>query len=373
MFKVAHLTSVHSHMDTRIFVKECATLAVAGFEVHLIAPGAPDALAGDVRLHGVAKSAGRLARMTGTARAVYKKACEVDAQLYHFHDPELILVGLALKARGKKVIYDMHEDVPRQIMDKQWIAKPFRNITSFSFETLQNLACRVFDTVVLAESLYIESLPKSLTSGAQKSQKYITVRNYPLLDELRLPAGGREDKKPTVCYVGEVTKVRGAVEMVEAAGRSGVKLLMGGRMESDGLLKQLEAMPGWSNVDYLGPIDRTSVAKALADATAGLVTLHPVPNYTVSEPTKLFEYMSAAIPVISSDFPIWRKIIDGCDCGICVDPLDPEAIAGAIRYMIDNPEDARRMGENGRRAVEEKYNWEIEGRKLVDLYKSLLA
>ncbi len=269
----------------------------------------------------------------------------------------------------------MHEDVPRQIMDKQWIAKPLRKVVSFSFERLQNAACKFFDAVVLAESLYEERLPKSHTSKKHtaENQNYIVVRNYPLMDELRPSSKDWAEKTPAVCYVGGVTKVRGATEMVEAAGRSGVKLLLGGKMESAGLLKELEAMPGWSNVDYLGLLDRSSVAKALAGAMAGLVVLHPVPNYMVSEPTKLFEYMSAGIPVISSDFPVWRKIVDECGCGICVNPLNPEAIASAIRHLIDNPEDARRMGENGRRAVEEKYNWGREGKKLVYLYKSLLA
>ncbi len=97
-----------------------------------------------------------------------------------------------------------------------------------------------------------------------------------------------------------------------------------------------------------------------------------MPNHVDAQPNKMFEYMSAGIPVIASDFPLWREIIEGCGCGICVDPLDPKKIAEAIDYLVDNPEIARRMGENGRKAVYDRYNWDVEEKKLLALYDSLL-
>jgi len=106
---------------------------------------------------------------------------------------------------------------------------------------------------------------------------------------------------------------------------------------------------------------------------AGLVLYHPVPNHTDAQPNKLFEYMSAGIPVISSNFPLWKEIVEGHQCGICVDPLKPDEIAKAIQWILDNPEKAKKMGENGRRAVEEKYNHTVEEKKLLTLYKLLLS
>ena len=104
---------------------------------------------------------------------------------------------------------------------------------------------------------------------------------------------------------------------------------------------------------------------------AGLVTFYPLPNHVDAQPNKMFEYMSSGLPVIASNFPLWKKIIEGNKCGLCVDPLDPAAIAKAIDYIVSHPDEARAMGENGKRAVYEKYNWGVESEKLISLYRSL--
>jgi glycosyltransferase involved in cell wall biosynthesis len=104
---------------------------------------------------------------------------------------------------------------------------------------------------------------------------------------------------------------------------------------------------------------------------AGIVTFHPLPNHLDSHPTKMFEYMSSGIPVIASDFPLWRDIIEGNQCGICVDPLDPKAIAAAIDYVVTHPQAAKAMGENGRRAVLQKYNWTVQANRLIDFYGAI--
>lgn len=364
MVKIAHLTSVHQYTDTRIFVKECRSLAAAGFEVRLVSPGAPDKVVNGVHLCGIdAPGRGRLSRMTRTVRLIYKKALTINAQIYHLHDPELIPLGIALKRRGKKVVFDMHEDIPRQILDKQWIPAPFRKMVSTSFDGFQRLAFKSLDAVILAESLYADSLPES--------DKYCIVRNYPLLSELDLSGLDWSGKKRAVCYIGGLTEIRGLIGMVDAIEKTDAELLLGGKFESGSLKSRVESMPGWQRTTYMGLLDRVGVANVLSQAMAGLLVLHPVPNYMVSEPTKMFEYMSAGIPVIASDFPVWRRIIEDSGCGICVDPTKPEAIASAIKWIMDHQDEARQMGQDGRRAIENKYNWELEEKKLVSLYEKL--
>jgi glycosyltransferase involved in cell wall biosynthesis len=126
-------------------------------------------------------------------------------------------------------------------------------------------------------------------------------------------------------------------------------------------------------VSAIGQVNRAEVRNVLGRSVAGLVTFHALPNHVDAQPNKMFEYMSAGIPVIASNFALWRDIIEGNQCGICVDPMNPEAIAAAIDYLIEHPEDAKKMGENGRKAVLEKYNWLMEEKKLINLYKELLA
>jgi glycosyltransferase involved in cell wall biosynthesis len=110
----------------------------------------------------------------------------------------------------------------------------------------------------------------------------------------------------------------------------------------------------------------------MAQSVAGLVTLHPNGNYLNAQPVKLFEYMAAGIPVIASDFPLWRRIVEDAECGLLVDPLDPRAIAAAVDWLVDNPEAAQRMGESGRKAILKRYSWDVEKRRLFQFYDAIL-
>ena len=151
------------------------------------------------------------------------------------------------------------------------------------------------------------------------------------------------------------------------------RLCLAGRFINDGLYEELLNTPGWDRVDNLGYIPRDRVADVLGRTRVGLVVIHPQPNYIRSRPTKLFEYMAAGVPVIASDFPDWRKIIDAARCGLLVPPEDPRAIATAMEYLLTHPEEAREMGLRGRQAVEGSYVWDVEKKTLLDLYDSLLT
>ena len=179
-----------------------------------------------------------------------------------------------------------------------------------------------------------------------------------------------KNKGKTVCYVGGIAGIRGAFEMVEAIGKTKYRLLLAGDFEP-GLENKLKQTPGWRQVEALGFVDREGVRTMMARSMAGMVLFHPEPNHIDAQPNKMFEYMSAGIPVIASNFPLWREIIEGAECGICVDPLNTEEIAGAIRFIVEHPVEAEQMGKNGRRAVEERYNWGMEEKKLLGIYSGL--
>jgi glycosyltransferase involved in cell wall biosynthesis len=194
------------------------------------------------------------------------------------------------------------------------------------------------------------------------------VNNYPILSELYVPDVDWTQKERAVAYVGGINKIRGIFEIVESLNQTDAKLLLAGKFSDVVQRDAVLAMPDWSRVEELGQLDRKQVAQMLARAMAGLVLFHPAPYHIEAQPNKMFEYMSAGLPVIASNFPLWRTIIEGNDCGLCVDPLNPTAIAKAIQWLIEHPEDAKRMGENGRKAVEKKYNWETETASLLNLY-----
>jgi glycosyltransferase involved in cell wall biosynthesis len=153
--------------------------------------------------------------------------------------------------------------------------------------------------------------------------------------------------------------------------QSPARLSLVGSFSEPALEREVTAYPGWTRVDAHGHLGRAGVQRAMARAMAGLVTLHPVVNYLDALPVKMFEYMAAGLPVIASRFPLWQEIVEGNGCGVCVDPGDPAAIAAAIDHFCRHPQLARRMGENGRRAVHTRYNWRGEADKLAAFYDRL--
>jgi glycosyltransferase involved in cell wall biosynthesis len=365
MNHICHITSVHSANDTRIFHKECKTLVNAGYAVTLVVQHETDEVINGVQIKGIKAPKSRKERMLKTAKQVYIRALECNADIYHFHDPELIGVGLKLKRKGKKVIYDVHEDVPRQILSKHWIPAPLRKIVSWVVEKTENYAAKRFDYIITATPYIRDRFLKI-------NKHTVDVNNYPLLSELHIPEVNWDNKEQVVCYVGGIGQIRGINEMVEAIGMTDYHLLLAGNFASSAERDIVIIKPGWERVIELGHVNRTEVREVLAKSMAGLVVLHPIPNYIDALPVKMFEYMSAGLPVIASNFPLWKEIVEGNNCGICVDPLNVNEIADAMNWIFNNPYEAMKMGENGRRAVEDKYNWEQEAIKLRKIYEGLL-
>ena len=364
--KVVHLTSVHAPFDTRILYKECATLVRAGYDVVLIAPAQENAIEAGVRIRAVSKASSRIERLKSTMWQVYRAALQENGDVYHFHDPELASVGMLLKARGKKVVFDIHENLPAQILGKTYLRPALlrRGVARFA-AMVEKLAPRVFDGVVIANPRVAQRF---------SSSNVIVVANYPSLTMIdEAPVVARESDRPVVVYVGGLTPIRGICELVDAMDllHGSATLWLAGPWLSDAFHAQCMARPGWRYVQYLGYLTPMEVYGALKKADVGVATLHPQENYLTNLPVKAFEYMACTLPVVMSDFSYWREVFEGA--AVFVNPKDTEAIAAAIQYLLDHPDEAKRLGETGRRLVEEKYSWEKEADKLLKLYAKLLS
>ncbi|NLV16848.1 MAG: glycosyltransferase family 4 protein [Syntrophomonadaceae bacterium] len=365
MIKVCHMTSVHSRQDTRIFVRQCRSLHKAGYDVTLIAENDRDEVIEGIKICGVDKEKKRLARMAGTTRQIYKRAVECDADIYHFHDPELIPLGMYLKQKGKKVVYDVHEDLPRDIYYKPWIPRHFRGPISRLAETIEAWAAKRLDAVITSTP-YIAERFRGLTDLA------VDIKNYPLLQEDIAPVEWNA-KEENISYISSIFIIERAVrEVIKAMESVEAGLTLAGRLEESLRDKQLSELPGWEKVSYLGWVDRGQVVEIMKKSRAGLSLYYPTATYLYAIPTKMFEYMMAGIPVIASNLPYETEIINKYRCGICVDPYHPEQIAEAMNWVLNNPEQAEEMGRNGRYAIENEFNWATEEKKLLALYNELL-
>jgi len=365
---ICHFTSAHRPDDVRIFHKECTTLAAAGFQVYLVATNCEEEVKNGVHIiNASVPVSGRFTRMWKTSKLVYKKALSLDADVYHFHDPELLRFALRLKRKGKKVIYDAHEDVPKQIMGKFWINKYLRKIVSSGFRWFENFVSKRLDYILTATPFIKDRF-------AEINPNVLDINNFPLLSEL-LEETSWSNKKNEICYLGGITQIRGSETLIDSLEflNDDVILNFAGKYSPQSLRDTLITKKGWSKVNEMGFVSRTETAQVMANSKVGIVTFHPLPNHVDAQPNKMFEYMSAGIPVVGSNFPLWEAILIDNNCGVCVDPEDPKSVADGINYLLSNPEISEQMGKNGRKAVLSTYNWDAEGEKLVSVYRSFFS
>jgi len=365
--KVVHLSSAHYAGDTRIMHRECQSLAKAGHDVTLVAQHERDTIMGGVKIKALRNPKNRWKRWTSAIWRVYRHVAGLHADLYHFHDPELIPVGMWLSLRGKRVIYDAHEDLPNTFAYKYYIP-------AFARDTLAWLAGRVENLAVARFAAVVAATPTIAKRFSEHNTNTVVVRNFPSLAELaHAVALPWNERPPLVVYVGTITPERGFREAVSAISLVPAdlkaRLAIGGPVTPE-LREEIGRLVGFDRTDLLGQLDRGEVASLLGRARVGLVPLHRMPNFLNALPVKLFEYMSAGVPVVVSDFPLWRQIVQDAGCGLLVDPGDSKGMAHAIEYLLTHPEEAQRMGARGREAIERRYNWKTEEEQLLALYKA---
>lgn len=368
--RVCILTTVHSAFDTRIFHKEAKTLVKAGYDVTLIVQHTRGEVVDGVKIVTLPKPHNRFVRVFGLTWRALCRALLQRANVYHVHDPELLPVAALLKIiTRKRIIFDIHENVPAQIRTKEWIPRCLRPILALSYQAIERSLLALVDAVVLAEDSY---LPRY-----KHCKQCLIVHNYPHLRPA--PLSRVSNERFQVVYVGGITEQRGAISMLEAAAvlrDRGVDVnwvLVGPICPHALEVKIKETSKNLPGVKLVGALPFEEAQEVIRASDVGIAILKPIPNYVASLPTKMLEYISTGIPVICSDFPLWRNIVEGNNCGLCVDPLGPKETANAIEYLIGHPDEVRKMGQHGRRAVLEKYNWESEGKKLIDLYERILS
>lgn len=358
------MTTVHPLNDNRVFHKECKSLVGAGHDVTLLITHDRNETIDGVNIVGLKKRGNRLLRMLlGTFQALCL-ALKNKADVYHFHDPELIPAGIVLKVLGRKVIYDVHENTTRQMLNKNWLGGMFkRRVASLLVGFAEKISKLFFDVIIVARPDIAEHW---------NCRKVRVVLNAAVLGTIDgAPVTETAKSKPVVIYAGGLTDIRGIKHLIEAMEIVGdrAELWLVGGWQQESFETECRNLAGWRHVKYLGYMSVQDVFSHMKKCDVAVVTFLPAPNHLTTLPNKPLEYMACHLPVIMSDFDYWREIFS--DCALFVDPDSAEQIAESINRLLDDPELAGRLSADGRKLVEEKYSWEAESQKLFEIYNSL--
>lgn len=362
--KVCHVTSVHPVFDTRIFHKECKSLSKR-YDVSLIAPNVEDQTVDNIRIYGVKLPQSRKQRIR-SLDLVYQKMVEIDADVYHFHDPELMSLGVKIKKeKAKKIVFDSHEDIPQQILCKPWIPRVFRKPLSFIYAKYESKILKNYDSLVSVTPTIVERLSKVNHNTFQ-------VTNYPVYKEY----SDHRTWGRNICFTGGVSYQYQHHEIISSLDRIHATYIMAGPCKTPSYMERLKALQNWKLVDYRGQVPYEKCLDIMQESSAGLAILFYSPNVGYKKGTlgvlKIFEYMMVGIPVICTDFDLWKEIVEGNKCGICVNPYDSQELIKAVNYLMENPQVCKEMGDNGIKAVQEKYNWSTQEKILFEMYDKLL-
>lgn len=368
LIRVCHLSSLHVARDTRIFYKSCRSLA-GHYEVTLIAVHDREEHVEGVHIIPFRRLKNRYWEMLTASLRMFPKALRARASIYHFHDPELIPCGLWLRLLGRKVVFDVHEHFAADIYDKPWIRRKKLLARIYSF--WEKRAAARFE-LILAERSYA---PHYAALGA----RYTVILNYPDVPFLKQYRVMSERPEHNLFYIGILLESRGLLQIAEALWL----LKQKGRVFHfhcvgalySGLAQKLESLPFYGAIreqmHFYGRMDLPEGYSLSREMGIGLCVIRRMKNSEWSYPTKIFEYMSVGLPLITSDFELYKSVVERHACGLCIQPEDAEALARSITQMAENPDLRLQMAENGVKAVEKYYSWASQETKLLELYRRL--
>lgn len=362
MLKIVYLCPVHNRYDTRILDRTCGTLAEHWKTCLVTRHPTPETLFG-VRVIPFPTYSNRLLRMTVGNLYLLRLALACKADVYVTVSPESLPLALFLKRFTKaRVVHEVHEHfwgvLPARSYMPAWLGRMlagvYRHLEAMVFPRLDGL---------------IAATPGIYEEIHSYHPNTMTINNFPLIGDVPSP---QPQEPPTLCYIGSLTRERGIDRLVEAMAEIDARLVLAGPFDPPELQAELQTLPGWQKVEYRGMVKREEALQIMQAARIGVIVFQPTPNNTRSYANKIFEYMAAGLPVLASDFPLWKTLVADNGCGVLVDPTSPQTIAAAANDLLQRPGEARQMGERGMEVSRAQYNWQKEAEKLVEFFRGLV-
>lgn len=380
--KIAMLLTNPFRPDPRV-LKEAESLAALGHEVTVICWDRAAELQAEetlpsgariLRVQNVRSAYGvgprQLLRLLRFWRAARRMLGHCRPDLVHCHDFDTLPAGLWWRGfRRRPVVYDAHEYYAD--MCKPQLRGVSGALLYHLIRLIERLAARMASAIVTVD----ENLG-AIYRGLHR--RVIIIGHYPRRALALNSAPVFTRGELTLLYVGRLSVDRGLLiyaELVRALRQQGLpaRLRLAGAFNSS--LEEAQFRQRCENlqhaVELIGWVPYRDVPALLREADVGLALLQPEPYYVAAIPVKLFEYMAAGLPVLISNFPAVAEIVKASDCGALLDPTDVAAAAERVRHWWEHREEARRLGENGRQAVLQKYNWEELMQRLAQVYEQL--
>ena len=369
------LSSVHLALDNRVFYREARSLERAGFRVTLVAPHTHDEVKDGVQILALPRVRRWLRPLLWLR--LLRLALSTHADIYHFHDPELLLVVILLRLlTGKPAVYDIHESYPEFVEVKDYLPPRLRVFFAWLLRWLEPALAGLQSGLVF--------------SDAQIAQAFAAVRrpqailyNMPersFVEAAAASTGELPQREPVVLYLGGMERNRGSRLTIEAFrlvhdAMPQARLLMVGHLEPPELRDEMQTEAATLGIadalTIVGRVPFEEIGRYLAGASVGWVPWQPVAKNEKNVPTKLFEYMAYGLPVVSSDLLSTRPFVHDGENGYLVPAADPKAHADAILRLLRDPETARAMGRRGQHRVQMEWNWDEMACRLVELYRQL--
>lgn len=355
---ICHLSTVHRSDDVRIFQKQCRSLVENGFEVTFIVPDSEDRVEGGVKVLSIKREMAKTSRVLIQPLRILRKALRVKADIYQFHDYELWGVGLILRLLGKRVVADVHEDVPAQLMQRTWVPDSLKSPLSCFARFVENTLARCMSGVITADEVLAERF-------RNLNRQVLAIQNYPILVNLPEQRGHSEY---IVRSLGGVFDERCAKAIIEAA-----QLAPSAMFEIGGGIASTYSDLSWqtTNCSYLGRIPQSEIYQHYVDSDVLIIMFSDAPNHQDIKSNRLFESMYAGKPIVVSNLPKWEKFIETHRCGLVVDPESPHELAIAIQYIQEHQQEAAEMAQRGQAAVMKEYSWNSQVFKLVEFHNRI--
>jgi glycosyltransferase involved in cell wall biosynthesis len=359
--KIIQLSTVHKSNDIRVYEKITRTLIETGNIVYLIANESNLELDKRLIYYPLINKfrISILNRLYNNIRSLIL-INRINPDVIHIHDPELLLIGVICRIFGFIVIYDVHEDLPKDIMHKN-MNVILKKIISFLIEPFEICASLIIKNVIVVT-------PSLFKRFEGRGLNLVIIRNFPnnvLINKQNF----NPDKVNYVLYSGTISVNRGIYEIIDSVSmfKGKVRLILVGQFQNAELMADVMNYKGWEFVDFKGYVSQDQLYEFYASSLIGLVTLHDIDTYREAFPVKLFEYINCGLPVVMSNFPLWNNFFDGKEVGVSVDPSNSIEIFKAIKTIFDNYEEFKKTVYSFKGV----YTWDNEKNVLIDFYKKM--